>query len=131
MFSHTPLLRLRRWRPGSIARNTAHASSWSGVRIALQAASLVLMARILGAGGYGALAGSVALFMVCGQFTGLGSGIALVRHVSRGGELRCRFAATERAYLLSGLVLTVIAVPVSLVLLGSLVSASALIFLAM
>jgi len=89
------------------------------------------MARILGAGGYGALAGSVALFMVCGQFTGLGSGIALVRHVSRGGELRCRFAATERAYLLSGLVLTVIAVPVSLVLLGSLVSASALIFLAM
>lgn len=130
MFSHTPLLRLRRWRPGRIARNTAHASSWSGVRIALQAASLVLMARVLGANGYGALAGSIALFMVCGQFTGLGSGIALVRHVARGGEMRARFAATERTYLLSGTALTLLAIPPSLSLLGSLVPATALALLA-
>lgn len=130
MFFHTPLSRLRRWRPGRIARNTAHASSWSGVRIALQAASLVLMARVLGANNYGALAGSVALFMVCGQFTGLGSGIALVRHVARGGEMRARFAATERVYLLSGTALTLLAIPLSLGLLGSLVPAMALALLA-
>jgi O-antigen/teichoic acid export membrane protein len=100
------------------------------VRIALQAASLVLMARVLGANGYGALAGSVALFMVFGQFTGLGSGIALVRHVARGGEMRARFAATERIYFLSGTALTLLALPLSLGLLGSLVPAMALALLA-
>lgn len=119
-----------RWRPGRIARNTAHASSWNGIRIVLQAAGLVLMARVLGANGYGALAGSVALFMVCGQFTGLGSGVALVRHVARGGELRGRFAATEYAYLLSGLVLTALALPPSLGLLGEQVPPTALAWLA-
>jgi FkbM family methyltransferase len=119
-----------RWRPGRIARNTLHASSWSGIRIALQAASLVLMARVLGANGYGALAGSIALFMACGQFTGLGSGIALVRHVVRGGVLGSRFAATERAYLSSGLVLILVALPVSLGLLGTQVPRMALTLLA-
>lgn len=90
----------------------------------------MLMARVMGASGYGVLAGSVALFMVFGQFTGLGSGIALVRHISRGGELPSRFAATEYAYLLSGTVLTLLAVPISFLLLGSLVPAMALALIA-
>jgi O-antigen/teichoic acid export membrane protein len=88
------------------------------------------MARVLGASGYGALAGSVALFMVCGQFTGLGSGIALVRHVVRGGSLGSRFAATERVYVLSGVALILIALPISLGLLGTQVPVTALILLA-
>ena len=125
------LNRLLRWRPGLVARNTFHASVWNGVRIALQAASLVLMARVLGVEGYGALAGTVALFMACGQFTGLGSGIALVRHAARGGPMRRRFAATVRAYLLSGIALTLLVIPLALVLLGAMIPLSALVLLAM
>lgn len=104
---------------------------WNLARIALQAASLVLMARVLGVEGYGALAGTVALFMACGQFTGLGSGIALVRHTARGGPMRRRFAATVRAYLLSGIGLTLLVVPLALVLLGAMIPLSALVLLAM
>lgn len=122
---HT-LTQLTRWRPGRIARNTAHASIWNLARIGLQATSLILMARVLGATGYGALAGSVALFMTFGQLTGLGSGVALVRHTARGGELRGRFAVTERAYLLSGFALLAAVWPLAVMLLGSAVPLAAL-----
>lgn len=101
------------------------------MRVVLQAASLVLLARVLGAGGYGALAGSVALFMTIGQFTGLGSGIALVRHVARGGEPDGRFVATEHAYLLSGLGLFALAWPLSAALLHTSISPAALACLAL
>jgi len=119
-----------RWRPGRIARNTVHASTWSFVRIALQALNLVLLARVVGANGYGAIAGSVALFMTCGQFTGLGSGIAFVRHVARGGEPHSRFATTELTYLLSGLLLFALIWPFSTVLLGTMIPSDALAYFA-
>lgn len=115
-----------RWRPGRLAHNTAHAGIWNLIRIVVQALSLVLLARVLGADGYGALAGSVALCMIFGQFSGLGSGIALVRHVARGGELRGRLVATERAYLLSGLPLFALVWPLSISLLGESVSVGTL-----
>nr|WP_281167383.1 FkbM family methyltransferase [Rudaea cellulosilytica] len=124
------LASLARWRPGRIARNTAHASTWNLVRVALQALNLMVLTRILGAEGYGSLAGSVALFMTCGQFTGLGSGVAFVRHGVRGGELCGRLAATERAYLLSGLLLFALVWPFSVVLLGAIVPLGALACLA-
>lgn len=120
------LTQLARWRPGRIARNTAHASIWNLARIGLQAVSLILTARVLGAAGYGALAGSVALFMTFGQLSGLGSGVALVRHMARGGELYGRFAVTERIYLLSGLVLLSLVLPLAIILLGSVVPPAAL-----
>ncbi|WP_344758486.1 FkbM family methyltransferase [Luteimonas lutimaris] len=113
-----------------MARNAVHASSWNGVRIALQATSLVLMARVLGANGYGALAGTVALFMVCGQLTGLGSGLVLLREVARGDNLRDRLAATQRTYLLSGVILTLVALPVSQFFLGTQVPLQAMTLLA-
>jgi len=45
--------RLHSWRPGRLARNTVLATFWQGVRIVLQFAYLVLVARMLGAEGYG------------------------------------------------------------------------------
>lgn len=99
---------------------------WNLARIVLQAVSLILTARVLGADGYGALAGSVALFMTFGQLTGLGSGVALVRHMARGGELHRRFAVTVRAYLFSGLALLALVWPLSIILLGTNVTLAAL-----
>jgi O-antigen/teichoic acid export membrane protein len=119
-----------RWRPGRVARNTAHAATWNLVRVVVQALSLVLLTRLLGVKGYGAIAGSVALFMTCGQFTGAGSGIELVRHVARGGELRSRLGATEHVYLLSGLLLFALMWPLSVGLLGMFISPIALACLA-
>lgn len=124
------LSRLTQWRPGRVARNTAHASLWNVIRIAIQASSLIFMARTLGAEGYGALAGAMALFMVCGQFTGLGSGVALVRDVVRGGDLASRLMATERAYLASGLFFLLLALPLSQLVLGPLIASSILVLFA-
>lgn len=109
---------LTAWRPGGLVRNTMHAGGWNLVRIVLQAASLVLMARVLGAEGYGALAGTVALYVTFGQFAGLGSGIALVRHVARDGELHTRLSATQRVYMGTGMALFVLVWPLSILVLG-------------
>lgn len=114
------------WRPGLVARNTVHAGAWNLVRIGLQGISLIVLARVLGANGYGALAGSMALFMTMGQFTGLGSGVALVRHIARQGEVSGRFTATMRAHVVSGFLLFLIAVPASFVLLQNAMSPVAL-----
>lgn len=77
------LLGLHGWRPGRLARNTALATFWQGVRIALQIAYLVLVARILGAEGYGVFSGSVALAASLSPLVGLGFGLILVKAVSR------------------------------------------------
>ncbi|WP_172969602.1 oligosaccharide flippase family protein [Rhodanobacter sp. T12-5] len=118
------------WRPGQLARNTAHASGWNILRIALQASSLILMARILGAEGYGKLAGTVALYVTFAQFAGLGSGIALVRHLARAGELHARMSATQRTYLATGMALFVLIWPLSILTLGGTLSPTTLAFLA-
>lgn len=118
------------WRPGRLLHNTAHAGGWNLARILLQALSLVLMARVLGADGYGSLAGTVALYITFGQFTGFGSGIALVRHVARNGELSARFLSTQHAYLATGLIIFALVWPPSIWLFGDELSVSTLACLA-
>lgn len=88
------------------------------------------MARLFGANGYGALAGTVALFATCAQLVGFGTGIALLRHVARDGNLPPRFAATQRIYLLSAVLLTLLATPIALLFLGDRIAPSAVICLA-
>lgn len=107
-----------------------HAGGWNLVRVVLQAGTLIVLARTLNASGYGALAGTVALFMAIGQFTGLGSGTALVRHIARGGEPDGRFVATVSACLTSGLVLFAVALPLSMTLLPDVIPLPALACLA-
>jgi O-antigen/teichoic acid export membrane protein len=120
------LKRLASWRPGRLAWNTAHAGGWNAIRVLLQAGTLVLMARVLGAEGYGLLAGTVAIYITFGQFAGLGTGTALVRHLARGGELHGKLLATCRAFSITGLMLFALVWPASVWLFGATLSPTTL-----
>lgn len=94
-----------------MAWNTLHAGGWNAARVILQATSLILLARLFGPKGYGALSGTVGLYTTLAQLVGLGTGIALVRHVVRGGDVRARLRSTQAAYFLTGLLCFAIAWP--------------------
>jgi len=68
---------------GALARNTLWMILGQGVRILVQFAYFVLIARILHREGYGAFAGAVALVAVLAPFAGWGSGNLLVKNVAR------------------------------------------------
>lgn len=89
------------------------------MRAILQAISVVLLARAFGAGGYGALSGAMALYIITAQFVGFGTGISLLRHLSRGGQVHAKLRATQRIYLLTGLAFCLAAWPLSSWLFGS------------
>jgi O-antigen/teichoic acid export membrane protein len=118
------------WRPGRLAHNVAHVGGWNALRIALQALNLVLLARVFGPELYGALSGSVALYLTAAQFVGLGTGISLVRHVSRGGEAIAKLRSIQRVYVLSGLCICVLAWATSTWLFGHYLPAGVLLMLA-
>ena len=93
----------RHWKPGTLARNTALATSWQGVRLALQFAYLILVARVLGVEGYGVFAGSVALAASLSPLVGWGFGMILVQEVSRSPQRFPEFwAKALRAVAVSG-----------------------------
>lgn len=68
---------------GALARNTLWMILGQGVRILVQFAYFVLIARLLHREGYGAFAGAVALVAVLAPFSGWGSGNLLVKNVAR------------------------------------------------
>jgi O-antigen/teichoic acid export membrane protein len=119
------------WRPGELARNTAHASFWNVARILLQASSLILMARLFGSSGYGALAGTVSLYTTFAQFAGLGSGIALVRHLARVGQTPYRLLATQVVYFATSIMLFILIWPTSVIFLRGTMTPATLAFLAL
>lgn len=128
-----PLTRIKSmvsWRPGRLFRNTAHAGIWSAARATLQAVTLVLLARAFGAGGYGALAGTMALYITLAQFVGFGTGISLLRFLSRGGSAPAKLRATLKVYVLTGLGFFVVTWPPSMWLFASHMSPFALASLA-
>lgn len=110
------------WRPGRLLRNTFHAGGWNVVRIVLQAGSLVLLTRTFGVTTYGVLAGATSLYITVAQFVGLGSGIALVRHVAQHGASYSRMRATQHVYILTGLAALLLAWPISLLVIGEMAS---------
>jgi O-antigen/teichoic acid export membrane protein len=114
---------------GGVARNTFWMICGQGLRLGLQAAYFVLMARSLGVGGYGAFIGVVALVAIVVPFGDWGSGNLLIKNVSRApslfgtywGTAVVRTAATS-TLLLAGVVavsrfVLPPAIPLSLVLL--------------
>lgn len=74
------------WRPGRLARNTILATCWQGIRIVLQMVYLVLVARLIGAEGYGHFAGMVALAASLSPLAGVGFNLVMVQQVSRQPE---------------------------------------------
>jgi len=89
-----------------LAHNTVLASGWQGVRVALQAVWVILLARAIGPAEYGSFAGMAGLATAIGSLTGLGFGMLMVQDASRNHE---QFSiAWKRAFylaLLSGLAL--------------------------
>lgn len=68
---------------GTLARNTVWMILGHGVRLVVQFAYFVLIARVLHEDGYGAFSGAVALVAVLAPFAGWGSGSLLVKNVAR------------------------------------------------
>src|SRR5690348_2958119 len=73
--------------PSSVlVRNTVLATGWQGIRVALQAVWVVLLARAVGPGDYGSFAGMAGLAAAMGSLTGLGFGMLMVQDASRDRE---------------------------------------------
>ncbi|SRR5579883_1472881 len=111
----------------TLARNTAWMTVGQGTRVVLQAVYFFIIARTLGADGYGAFAGAVALVAIVAPFASLGAGNLLVMHVARaperfhrywGGALSITFASATvlaAAVLLVSRVLLPATIPLVLV----------------
>jgi O-antigen/teichoic acid export membrane protein len=107
------------WRPGRLLVNTMHVGGWSMLRIVLQAGSLILLTHAFGVKTYGVLAGATSLYITLAQFVGLGTGTALLRHVSQQREAHARMRATQNTYLLTGLAALLVAWPISVLVVGN------------
>lgn len=78
---------LHRLAESLLARNASWMLLGQGVRTVIQAAYFILIARSLGAEGYGAFAAVAAMVAIAGPFAGIGSGNLLVKNVSRNKDL--------------------------------------------
>lgn len=127
-----PFRRLLSWRPGRLANGTVYGTVWQAIRVALQVATIVLLAHTLGARGYGALSGAVALFTILAPLVGLGTGVTLLRDISRVPEqAMARWPLTLRLFLITGVSVFCITWPCAIWLLGSRIAPSVLGLLAL
>lgn len=70
---------------GPIASSTLRTSAVLGLRLVVQAGSLLLVARMLGAEGFGAFSGIAAIAIMLGSLSSFGMHLVLLREVSRSG----------------------------------------------
>ena len=80
------LTRLLAWRPGGYLRASGVLFGWLALRTAAQTVLFVLVARSMGADGYGALIAVMALAGVF-SFAGMGASAVLVRDGARQPKL--------------------------------------------
>lgn len=98
---------------GPIAKNTLRTSLVFGVRLLLQAGTLVILARVLGPSAFGAYVALGALAVVLGTLASFGTHLVLLRNISRepnSRERSLRLALGTSA--LCGTVLVVVYIPV-------------------
>ncbi|MCG6550790.1 MAG: oligosaccharide flippase family protein [Candidatus Magnetominusculus sp. LBB02] len=81
----------KRFRGSQLARNTSWMLIGHGLKIAVQAAYFVMMARSLHAGGYGAFVGVCALTAIVAPFAGIGYGNILIKNVARNAASFSRY----------------------------------------
>lgn len=106
-------------------------SAWQVVRIVCQTVTLVILARALGAEGFGLFSGFSAIAIVVGGLAGLGAGHVLLQEVARSPDLFARhWSASIRMVAISGVVLSVLFVWGSPTVLRVHVSTEALVALA-
>ena len=75
---------IRRIKSSSLAKDTGHYATGQGLRLLLQAAYFVLLARGLGPAQYGAFVAVVALAGILSPFAGLGSSNLFTKNVRSG-----------------------------------------------
>ena len=101
---------VRRWRPGAYARDGLRLFGWLLLRAAAQAATVVLLARWLGASGYGEFTAALA---VAGFFTplaGLGlGGVLLARGARAPEQLPALQAQAARLWAISSVAFSLVA----------------------
>ncbi|WP_156913850.1 lipopolysaccharide biosynthesis protein [Comamonas badia] len=76
---HFPL----RWRPGQLARHGGVLLAWMLVRAGAQAATVILLARVLGASSYGAFVATIAVAGFVAPLVGLGLSNIVLRNGAR------------------------------------------------
>lgn len=103
---------VNRYRRSAVARNTGWMMLGQGLRVLVQAAYFVLIARTLGAEQYGAFVGAAAVTAIVAPFVGLGSANLVVKNVSRDRSLL-------REYWGNGLFLTLTSALAAIVLVVS------------
>lgn len=80
-----------RLRSSVLARNAGWMFFGNGLRIIVQAAYFILIARSLGTTEYGAFVGAVSLIALLAPFAGLGAGFLLVKNVARDRRFFCEY----------------------------------------
>ncbi len=95
----------------SLARNTLWMLFAQGMRLVLQAAYFVIIARALGAEQYGAFVGATALVAILAPFSSLGGGNLLIKNVSRNRALLSEYWGNALfTIFVSGLVLIILVI---------------------
>jgi O-antigen/teichoic acid export membrane protein len=112
------LTKLLAWRPGGYLRASGALFGWLAVRTLAQTVLFVLVARTLGADGYGSLIAVMALAGIF-SFAGMGATAVMVREGSRQPERVPELTGDVlRLWLVSTPVLSVLAVLTNLLVLG-------------
>lgn len=104
------LIRLLAWRPGGYARDGARIFGWLLLRAVAQAATVLMLARWLGASGYGAFVAALAVASFFTPLAGLGlGGVLLVRGARAPGQLPALQARAASIWAASAAAFTVLA----------------------
>ena len=107
MRGESPIAHLLSWRPrmGGLARSTLAVLVWNIARLAFQLLWVVVLAKALGAAGYGTFSGVAGLAMALSGLVGAGLGLKMYRDVSRiPEELNPRWAQASLAMAWTGVV---------------------------
>ena len=122
----TTFTRLLAWRPGGYLRASGTLFGWLALRTAAQTALFVLVARSMGAAGYGALIAVMALAGVF-SFAGMGASAVLVRDGARQPERLAELTGDLlRMWLVTTPVFSALALATTLLLLGGTLPAPAM-----
>ncbi|MEJ5349315.1 MAG: lipopolysaccharide biosynthesis protein [Desulfosoma sp.] len=81
--NHRLLISFLSWRPGAFARDGARIFFWLGLRAAFQAVTVVLLARWLGASGYGVFVAALAVASFFTPIAAMGMPAVLLRDGAR------------------------------------------------
>ncbi|CAI8832379.1 lipopolysaccharide biosynthesis protein [Methylocaldum szegediense] len=104
------LNRILAWRPGGYARDGARIFGWLLLRAAAQALTVLLLARWLGASGYGEFVAALAVASFFTPLAGLGLGAVLLMRGARAPEhLPALSAQATRLWAISALGFTLVA----------------------